>query len=211
MDMVLSIDLGTTGLKVGLVSTSGKVEASASVEYPIESREPGYAEQDPERWWQALINCCNSLKASHSKLFSQTAGIGICGQMHTQAHLDSSMQILRPAITWMDQRSSTIAEMINGDKTKKDAVFQETQNVATTTYTAVHLKWIKDNQPETWGKIAHVLVAKDFLKFRLTGEMVIDYSDASGTLLFNVKQRCWSPSRSKAFRRDHRNRDGRGS
>ena len=145
MDIVLSIDLGTAGLKVGLVDTEGKVEASASAEYPIESPQPGYAEQDPEQWWQALIKCCSSLKASHPKLFSQVAGIGICGQMHTQAHLDSSMQIVRPAITWMDQRSSTIAEMINRDKTKKDTVFQETQNVATTTYTAAHLKWIKDN------------------------------------------------------------------
>lgn len=197
--MVLSIDLGTTGLKVGLVSTTGKVEASASAEYPIESPEPGYAEQDPELWWKALVNCCNSLKASHPKLFSQIAGIGICGQMHTQVHLDSSMQIVRPAITWMDQRSSAIAELINRDKTKKDTVFQETQNVATTTYTAAHLKWIKDNQPETWSRIAHVLVAKDFLKFRLTGEMVIDYSDASGTLLFNVKQRCWSEAMFELF------------
>ena len=192
MDIVLSIDLGTTGLKVGIVNTDGKVEASASAEYPIESPQPGYAEQDPEQWWQALIKCCSSLKASHPKLFSQVAGIGICGQMHTQAHLDSSMQVVRPAITWMDQRSSTIAEMINRDKTKKDTVFKETQNVATTTYTAAHLKWIKDNQPDIWAKIRHVLVAKDFLKFRLTGEMAIDYSDASGTLLFNVKDRCWS-------------------
>jgi len=189
---ILSIDLGTTGLKAGIVNTDGKVEASAGAEYPIESPQPGYAEQDPEQWWQALIKCCRSLKASHPKLFSQVAGIGICGQMHTQAHLDSSMQILRPAITWMDQRSSTIAETINRDKTKKDTVFQETQNVATTTYTAAHLKWIKDNQPDIWAKITHVLLAKDFLKFRLTGEMAIDYSDASGTLLFNVKDRCWS-------------------
>jgi len=192
METILSIDLGTTGLKVGLVNTAGKVEASASAEYPIDSPEPGYAEQDPERWWQALVNCCSSLKSSHSDLFSKVAGIGICGQMHTQTHLDSSMQVVRPAITWMDQRSSDIAKLINAEKSKKDAVFRETQNVATTTYTATHLKWIKDNEPDIWSKIRHVLVAKDFLKYRLTAEMAIDYSDASGTLLFNVKERCWS-------------------
>lgn len=192
MDIVLSIDLGTTGLKVGLVRTNGIVESSASAGYPIDTPEPGYAEQDPERWWLALITCCRSLKESQPKLFSQIVGIGICGQMHTQAHLDSSLQIVRPAITWMDQRSSSITGRINGDESKKALVFAETQNVATTTYTAAHLKWIKDNQPDVWSRIRHVLIAKDFLKHRLTGEMAIDYSDASGTLLFNVKDRCWS-------------------
>jgi len=192
MSIILSIDLGTTGLKVGLVKIDGRLEASASKEYSIDTPEAGYAEQDPEKWWQALITCCRSLKESHPELFSQIEGIGICGQMHTQAHLDSSLRILRPAITWMDQRSSSIAEGINDDKSTKAAVFAETQNVATTTYTATHLKWIKDNQPGIWSRIRHVLIAKDFLKFRLTGRMVTDYSDASGTLLFNVKERCWS-------------------
>jgi xylulokinase len=199
MDIILSIDLGTTGLKTGLVNTNGQVEASASADYPIDTPEPGYAEQDPERWWRALITCCKSLKDSHSRLFSQIVGIGICGQMHTQAHLDSSLQILRPAITWMDQRSSSIAGLINRDRSKKASVFAETQNVATTTYTALHLKWIKDNQPDLWSAIAHVLVAKDFLKYRLTGEMATDYSDASGTLLFNVRERRWSETMLELF------------
>jgi len=192
MSTILSIDLGTTGLKVGLVNADGRLQASVSEEYSIDTPAPGYAEQDPEKWWQALITCCSSLKETHEKLFSQVEGIGICGQMHTQAHLDSSLRILRPAITWMDQRASSIADRINADKSTKAAVFAETQNVATTTYTATHLKWIKDNQPDIWSKISHVLIAKDFLKYRLTGQMVIDYSDASGTLLFNVKERCWS-------------------
>ncbi len=192
MSTILSIDLGTTGLKVGLVNVDGRLQASASEEYSIDTPAPGYAEQDPEKWWQALITCCSSLKETHAKLFSQVEGIGICGQMHTQAHLDSSLRILRPAITWMDQRASSIADRINAAESTKAAVFAETQNVATTTYTATHLKWIKDNQPDIWSKISHVLIAKDFLKYRLTGQMVIDYSDASGTLLFNVKKRCWS-------------------
>jgi xylulokinase len=199
MSTILSIDLGTTGLKAGLVTIDGRVEASASQEYSIDTPAAGYAEQDPEKWWQALISCCRSLKESHPKFFSQVEGIGICGQMHTQAHLDSSLRLLRPAITWMDQRSSSIADRINGEKSMKAAVFAETQNVATTTYTATHLKWIKDNQPDIWSKISHVLVAKDFLKYRLTGEMVIDYSDASGTLLFNVKERHWSEAMFKLF------------
>ncbi len=199
MDIILSIDLGTTGLKVGLVNTAGKVAASASSEYPIDSPQPGYAEQDPEHWWRALIDCCTSLKSSHPEQFSRVAGVGICGQMHTQAHFDSKMNIVRPAITWMDQRSSAIAEAVNRDKSRKKTVFQETQNVATTTYTAAHLKWIKDNQSEIWSEIHHVLVAKDYLKYLLTGTMAIDYSDASGTLLFNVKERRWSEAMFELF------------
>jgi xylulokinase len=199
MDIILSIDLGTTGLKVGLVNTLGRVEASASAEYPIDVPVAGYAEQDPESWWGALITCCRSLKGSQPKLFSQIAGIGICGQMHTQAHLDSSLRVLRPAITWMDQRSAGITGQINRDEAKKALVFTETQNVAATTYTAAHLKWIKDNQPELWSSIRHVLIAKDFLKARLTGEMVTDYSDASGTLLFDVKNRRWSEAMHELF------------
>ena len=113
MSIILSIDLGTTGLKVGLVKTDGRLEDSGSKEYSIDTPEAGYAEQDPEKWWQALMTCCRSLKESHPELFSQIEGIGICGQMHTQAHLDSSLRILRPAITWMDQRGSSIAERIN--------------------------------------------------------------------------------------------------
>jgi xylulokinase len=199
MEIILSIDLGTTGLKVGLVNTAGMVEAAASSEYAIDSPKPGYAEQDPEQWWKAFIQCCSSLKSSHPALFSSVDGIGICGQMHTQAHLDASMQVVRPAITWMDQRSSSIAQRINGDKAKKAAVFRETQNVATTTYTATHLKWLKEHQPDVWSRIRHVLIAKDFLKYRLTGQMAIDYSDASGTLLFNVKERRWSEAMYELF------------
>jgi xylulokinase len=192
MSVILSIDLGTTGLKVGLVNLNGHVEALTSHEYSIDTPTQGYAEQDPEKWWQALIACCKMLQKSQPKVFARIEGIGICGQMHTQAHLDSSLQVLRPAITWMDQRSSSIADRLNGDPSTKSAVFAETQNVATTTYTATHLKWIQENQPEIWSRIDHVLIAKDFLKYRLTAQMVTDYSDASGTLLFNVKDRCWS-------------------
>jgi xylulokinase len=119
-------------------------------------------------------------------------GLGICGQMHTQVYLDEHLDILRPSITWMDQRSSAIVDRINQDHKARDLVFLETKNFATTTYTALHLKWVQENQPEIWTRLRHALVAKDFLKYRLTGEMVTDYSDAAGTLLFDVTNCRWS-------------------
>jgi xylulokinase len=189
---ILSIDLGTTGLKVALVDLSGKLLASAGGEYPILSPRPGYAEQDPELWWRALLEGCARLRESSPQAFAAVAGVGICGQMHTQVCLDAEGRILRPAICWMDQRSSAQVAAINRDPGSKSLVFRETQNLATTTYTAPQLQWIQQNEPELWARVAHVLVAKDFLKYRLTGEMAIDFAEASGTLLFNVGERKWS-------------------
>ena len=192
MNAFLSIDLGTTGLKVALLTEAGKIVGSESCEYPILSPRPGYAEQDPESWWAGLVAACRSLKSRYPTEFGQIAGIGICGQMHTQVYLDKDDQILGPAITWMDQRSSDIVDTINGDADSKDLVFEETRNFATTTYTAPQVKWVKDNQPDVWRRTRRILVAKDFIKFRLTGQMVTDYSEASGTLLFDVEKRRWS-------------------
>ena len=192
MNVYLGIDVGTTGLKVALIENSGKILASEYREYPIASPQPGYAEQDPEAWWQGLVNGCKHLQNKLPQEFSKILGIGICGQMHTQVYLDQNGHILRPAITWMDQRSSQIVEDIQSDPDAKDLVFQATKNFATTTYTAPQVKWVKDNQPEVWSQVSHILVAKDFLKYKLTGKMVTDYSEASGTLLFDVEKRIWS-------------------
>jgi len=192
MNKFLGIDLGTTGLKVTLLTEDGQLIGSEYCEYPILSPQPGYAEQDPQAWWTGFINACQSLKEKYPADLNAVVGIGICGQMHTQVYLDSENNILRPAITWMDQRASDIVDRINQDEVAKELIFQETQNFATTTYTAPQVKWVIENQPEVWSKVSKILIAKDFIKFKLTGQMVTDFSDASGTLLFNVKERVWS-------------------
>jgi len=192
MSTFLGIDLGTTSLKIALLTEAGQLIGSEHYEYPILSPHPGYAEQDPEAWWTGFVTACKDLKSKYPSDFDELLGIGICGQMHTQVYLDKENQILRPAITWMDQRSSDIIERINQDQASKDLIFQETRNFPTTTYTAPQVKWVKERQPELWSKIARILIAKDFIKFKLTGEMVTDYSEASGTLLFNVEKRVWS-------------------
>jgi xylulokinase len=199
MDIYLAIDVGTTGLKVAIIQDSGKILASEYTEYPLLSPQPGYAEQDPQAWWQGLIEGCKNLQQKFPQEFSKIIGIGICGQMHTQVYLDKESHILRPAITWMDQRSDQIVAAINNDPDSKALVFQETKNFATTTYTAPQVRWVKDNQPEVWSQVSHILVAKDFLKYRLTGKMATDYSEASGTLLFDVEKCIWSEDTFKLF------------
>lgn len=192
MDYFLGIDLGTTGLKTTLLDTSGTIVSSEYVEYPILSPQIGYAEQNPDVWWAGLVTCCRSLQANYPRHISNLLGIGICGQMHTQVYLDGGMKILRPSITWMDQRSSDIVSRIKQNPDAAELVFRETKNFATTTYTALHMKWVQENQPDVWIHLKHVLIAKDFLKYRLTDEMVTDYSDAAGTLLFDVQTCRWS-------------------
>jgi xylulokinase len=192
MKTLLGIDLGTTSIKVSLYQEDGHLIASKSSEYPILAPKVGYAEQDPLAWWQGFLEACQFLSKENPEAISKLAGIGLCGQMHTQVYLDGQFNILRPAITWMDQRSGGIVERINQNPAQKLLIYNETSNTASTTYTALHTRWVIENQPEIWSKVRHVLVAKDYLKFLLTGEMFTDYAEASGTLLFDVKHQSWS-------------------
>lgn len=189
---LLGIDLGTTSLKVSLFQEPGKLIASQSSEYPILTPKVAFAEQDPNEWWQGFISVCQVLSKEFPEAFENLAGIGLCGQMHTQVYLDEYDRILRPAITWMDQRSGPIVAEINGNPITKQMIFEETSNVASTTYTAPQIKWVIENQPEVWSKVRHVLVAKDYLKFLLTGVRATDFAEASGTLLFDVRNETWS-------------------
>lgn len=192
MKTLLGIDLGTTSLKVSLFSETGQWLASETHEYPILIPEPGYAEQDPNAWWNGLLDACRALSTAHPVDFAQVCGVGLCGQMHTQVYLDGAMNILRPAITWMDQRSAAIVDGIKADPAARDLIFRETSNDASTTYTAIHVKWVQQNQPDVWAKTRHILVAKDYLKYKLTGVLATDFAEASGTLLFDVQKEVWS-------------------
>ena len=192
MDIFLSIDLGTTGLKTAIITEKGIVLGSEYFEYPIITKKHGLAEQNADFWWEGFVKGCKGLKENKSVEFNKIKAIGICGQMHTHVYLDKNSKILRLAITWMDQRSINIVDRINSNENTKNTVFNNTQNIATATYTASQVKWIMENEKELWNKVSHVLIAKDYLKYQLTGKMVTDYSDASGTLLFNVAEKKWS-------------------
>lgn len=136
MSTLLGIDLGTTALKVSLFGLDGALVASSSRSYPVLSPKPGYAEQDPGEWWNALAGCCDALRQTHPRQFAGVEGIGICGQMHTHVYLDGGGRLLRPAITWMDQRSSGLVQEITCSDEAHELIFRESQNFATTTYLA---------------------------------------------------------------------------
>lgn len=192
MKHLLGIDLGTTGLKVSLFTQKGILIASQSCEYALSTPQPGFVEQDPNDWWNGFVSASQKLKSSYPAEFATLAGIGICGQMHTQVYLDENDQILRPAITWMDQRTSNIVQRIQDDPTARQLIYDETANYASTTYTAPHIRWVQENQPEIWNKTRSILIAKDYIKYRLTGVKATDYAEASGSLLFDVRQERWS-------------------
>lgn len=189
---LLGIDLGTTSIKISIFREDGVLVASQSSEYPILTPMVGYAEQDPNVWWKGFLQACQTLKIEHPDLMNAVVGVGLCGQMHTQVYLDDAFRILRPAITWMDQRSADIVNRINQDPASKALIQKETGNTASTTYTALHVRWVIENEPKVWKRVKHILVAKDYLKYLLTGELVTDYAEASGTLLFDVKNESWS-------------------
>jgi xylulokinase len=198
--LILSIDLGTTGLKAAILAEDGTELQRAAREYPIDTPWPGAAEQDPDLWWRALAECCETLKARSPEAFAEIQGIGICGQMHTHVHLGADGRPLRPAITWMDQRSGRLLERLEAEPGVSGQVFQETCNQAAPTYTAPNCLWVREEQPEVWRATRGLLVAKDYLKYLLTGNRVTDPTDAAGTLLFDVAKGRWSEPMLQLFR-----------
>jgi len=197
--ILMGIDLGTTGVKATLLDEAGTVRRSAYREYAISVPQPGYAEQNPEDWWAALAACTRELQEQAGPDFAAVAGIGICGQMHTQVYLDKQDVPLRPAITWMDQRSRGIVDRLAADEATAALIFRETANSIATTYTAPNCRWVQENQSEVWSKTASVMVAKDYIKYRLTGVKATDYSEASGTLIFDVPHLRWSTEMEHLF------------
>jgi xylulokinase len=198
----LSIDLGTTGLKVSILSENGLLLAQSSRLYPIDTPWRGAAEQNSEFWWNALTACCHDLRIRAEEPFSRISGVGICGQMHSHVYLGADGNPLRSAITWMDQRSVKLLERLEAESGFSDYVFEHTCNSPAPTYTAPNCLWVQEEQPEIWEATHSVLIAKDYLKYRLTGEMVTDYSDAAGTLLFDVAKQCWSQEMLSLFKID---------
>lgn len=200
MNSYLGIDLGTTGCKTSVVTDTGEQPAVASREYAIFSPHTGWAEQNPTDWWTAVVSCCREIEESTPGTLRQIDAVSLCGQMHTQVLLDRDDRILRPAITWMDQRASALVDRINEDPDSRSMIVAESQNQLTSTYTAAHLRWIQENEPDTWKKTASILVAKDYLKYLLTDRRRIDYSEASGTLLFNNDEERWSDELLRFFK-----------
>ena len=180
--ILIGLDVGTTGVKGIAISTDGVLLATASEEYALSTPKPGWAEQDPEDWWIASQKCLARLPEG---------AIGLSGQMHGLVVLGADDAVLRPAILWNDQRTAAECEEIEA-RVGLDRLIELTGNRALTGFTAPKLLWLRRHEPDVYAQIRHVLLPKDYVRFRLTGERAIDAADASGTLLFDVAGRRWS-------------------
>jgi xylulokinase len=182
---LVGLDVGTTGVKALAVSPDGEVLARAERGYGLSSPRPGWSEQDPEDWWQATQDALGALDVP------EIAGIGLSGQMHGLVVLDAEDRVLRPAILWNDQRTAAECAEIE-DRVGLERLLALTGNRALTGFTAPKLLWLARHEPEVYARIAHVMLPKDYVRFRLTGERATDMADASGTLLLDVPHRRWS-------------------
>jgi xylulokinase len=184
MTVLVGIDVGTSGVKALALSPTGEILGRAEREYPLSTPQPGWAEQDPEDWWTAS-------RAALDELGLEPASIGFSGQMHGLVVLDEAERVLRPAILWNDQRTGAECAEIE-ERVGLEHLIALTGNRALTGFTAPKLLWLRKQEPETYARVRHVLLPKDYVRLRLTGRHAIDAADASGTLLFDVANRRWS-------------------
>ncbi|SHE30564.1 xylulokinase [Thermoanaerobacter uzonensis DSM 18761] len=187
----LGIDLGTSAVKIILIEEKGNVIGSTSKEYPVYYPQPGWSEQNPEDWWNATKDGIRELIIKTGVKNYDIKGIGLSGQMHGLVLLDENNNVLMPAILWNDQRTQEECDYIT-QTLGKERLTKYTGNKALTGFTAPKILWVKKHRPEIYKKIKHILLPKDYIRFKLTGEYATDVSDASGTLLFDVENRRWS-------------------
>jgi xylulokinase len=181
-DALVGIDVGTTGVKGVAIDPDGEMLAEAEVGYALSTPQPGWAEQDPEDWWGAV-------EAVRARL--PEGPLGLSGQMHGLVVLGERGEVLRPAILWNDGRTGAECVEIE-ERVGLERLIALTGNRALAGFTAPKLLWLRRHEPDVYGRIHHVLLPKDYVRFRMTGERAIDAADASGTLLYDVANRRWS-------------------
>ena len=192
MKYLLGIDIGTSGTKSVLFDAYGYEIASAYCEYPMYQPKNGYAEQDPCDWWNAVASTVSKITASvDGEIRENIVGIGLSGQMHSLVLLDENNEVIRPAILWCDQRTAKECAQIE-EIVGKERLIDITANPALTGFTASKIMWVKNNEPYNFAKCRRILLAKDYVRFKLTGVYATEVSDASGMQLLDVKNRCWS-------------------
>jgi len=188
--VLVGLDIGTTGVKAIAVAPDGRVLGVAEQGYPLSTPHAGWSEQDPEDWWRATRAALAELRGQIGAA-SEIAGIGLSGQMHGLVALDAADRVVRPAILWNDQRTGAECAEIE-ERIGLERLISLTGNRALTGFTAPKLLWLRRHEPETYGRIARIMLPKDYVRLRLTGEWAIDVADASGTLLLDVARRNWS-------------------
>ena len=191
MSVLLGLDVGTGGARAVAVDESGEVVAEASSEYALHSPHPGWTEQDPEDWWGGAKEALGKVAAEVREAGDEVVGLGLTGQMHGSVFLDASGEVIRRALLWNDQRTEAQCREIT-DAVGEERLIQITGNPALTGFQAPKVLWLRDEEPENYSRVARVLLPKDYIRLRLTGEYATDASDAAGTLLLDAKERDWS-------------------
>ena len=187
--LYIGVDLGTSAVKLLLMDGEGKIQKIVSREYPIYFPNPGWSEQNPEDWFTQTMEGIRELVAEADK--EQVAGISFGGQMHGLVILDEHDEVIRPAILWNDGRTTEECDYLNNE-IGKDKLSAYTANISFTGFTAPKILWVKNKEPENFARIKKIMLPKDYIAYKLTGVHCTDVSDASGMLLFDVKNRCWS-------------------
>ena len=187
--LYIGIDLGTSAVKLLLMDGAGQIKKIVSKEYPIYFPHPGWSEQKPEDWFAGTMDGLKELLDGCDK--EQVAGISFGGQMHGLVILDEEDRVIRPALLWNDGRTWEECDYLN-NVIGKEKLSEYTANISFTGFTAPKLLWVRNKEPENFARIAKIMLPKDYIAYRLTGVHCTDVSDASGMLLFDVKNRCWS-------------------
>lgn len=187
--MYLGIDVGTSEIKTLIIDELGKIVAFAGAELTIQRPHPHWSEQDPQSWWQALQRAMGELREKAAEHWSSIKAIGLSGQMHGAVLLDKQGEVLRPCILWNDTRSAEQCQQLTA---KAPSLHRIAGNLAMPGFTAPKLLWVARHEPDIFARIAHVLLPKDYLRWRMTGEFISDMSDSAGTLWLDVAKRDWS-------------------
>ena len=187
--LYIGVDLGTSAVKLLLMDGAGHIEKIVSKEYPIYFPHPGWSEQNPEDWFTQTMDGLKELLSECDK--SQVAGISFGGQMHGLVILDENDQVIRPALLWNDGRTYEECDYLN-NVIGKEKLSEYTANISFTGFTAPKILWVKNKEPENFAKIKKIMLPKDYIAYKLSGVHCTDVSDASGMLIFDVKNRCWS-------------------
>jgi len=188
----LGVDVSTTATKALLMGADGEVLGVASSEYTYETPRPLWTEQHPDLWWQATVASIRQVMSQAEVAPADVKGVGLTGQMHGLVLLDGNGKVLRPAILWNDQRTGAECDDIR-ERLGKEHLVQITGNDALTGFTAPKVLWVRNHEPEVFAQVRQVLLPKDYVRFKLTGEYAADRAGGAGTLLFDVRKRDWSP------------------
>ena len=194
MNYLLGIDIGTTSTRAIIIDENGKLVASSTKDYTLITPKPGWAEQNPEDWWNATVYTIKDTIESSNISPKDISCVGLSGQMHGSVFLDKEGKVIRPAILWCDQRTQAQCDKIYKIFGYDDFI-KLSYNKALPGFTAPKILWLREVEPESYKKVSQILLPKDYIRYRLSGKYATEVSDASGTILMDITKRNWSDKR----------------